>query len=817
MTKKLISSIFKILILSLFAISDVHLLYAQTAGILPNAKTTFVDKNGSPLTSGKVYFYQPGGTTAKTTWQDINQTTPNTNPVLLDDAGRALIWGSGSYRQQVFDQFNNLQWDQVTSGVGSAATTNSGDGNSVGTVLPWSGFVAPAQYMFAYGQGVSRATYSQLLATLTQKYTISCTGGSGVLNGFTDTTQIPIGAPIETSCLLTTGVVTAKSANTVTVNTPANVSIVTVATVFPYGNGDGSTSFNLPDYRGSYMVGRCNMGGVGCTNLTAAYYGNDPNGLNVPGGNQSYTLTLSNLPSGIQSSGNNAITVTPSGGGTGIPVTSSPGNVTTSAVTSGSGVTVPSSTAASWGGTGTFSGTNNIQVTSTNTNTNAPHPIIPPSKTVNYVIKVTPDISISGLFGVSSLGGMQGTVVCGSGLTCAGGTINTIPGSTTGIIGLTAGSGIALSGQCATNLTGSCTITASPASNTNPQTANYTIQNTDCGKTVLITGGQFTATLPSTSGFTEGCTVYVKNGDTGAGKALSGFPAGLTSPNMEWPLQTLGVQVINSAWRIIQNPGRWQVANLNLFVNTSGTDSNDGLTSATSIRHLDMCRAIAQLYIDTISQGNGGITCNVQAGQTFQEFVQVFFPLVGGGTLIYQGNGGQFNWVPANGSYALQFGDLGVVGLTNVNFTTSGASSAAGLILGHNYGVLDVNSSVSFHSDSPGVTTMIDCDFDTHFNINNGFLYSGTITSFLFRACQNSAWNINNNISTTTTTAIGRLFWANGGSTVTFQGNVTWGATGLTTSVALVSGNSVVNNLGGALPGGAPSPTTGGQYCTSQC
>src|SRR6185437_4239600 len=161
MINKLISSIFKVLLLSLFIVSDVHLLYAQTAGILPNAKTTFVDQNGKPLTSGKVYFYNPGTTTAKTTWQDANETIPNLNPVQLDNAGRAQIWGSGSYRQQVFDQFNNLQWDQITAGAGAGAASSSGDGNSVGTVLAWSSFIAPPQYMFAYGQAISRTTYPQ--------------------------------------------------------------------------------------------------------------------------------------------------------------------------------------------------------------------------------------------------------------------------------------------------------------------------------------------------------------------------------------------------------------------------------------------------------------------------------------------------------------------------------------------------------------------------------------------------------------------------------------------------------------------------------
>ncbi|MGV0879430.1 hypothetical protein V6767_20045 [Martelella sp. FLE1502] len=85
------------------------------ATILPEAKTTFFDSNGQPLAGGKVYFYIPNTTTPKDTWQDQEQTILNTNPVELDSAGRAIIFGSGSYRQIVKDVFGNVIWDKVTS------------------------------------------------------------------------------------------------------------------------------------------------------------------------------------------------------------------------------------------------------------------------------------------------------------------------------------------------------------------------------------------------------------------------------------------------------------------------------------------------------------------------------------------------------------------------------------------------------------------------------------------------------------------------------------------------------------------------------
>lgn len=87
----------------------------STVAILPPAKTTFFDDNGVPLALGSVTFYIPATSTPKDTWTNSTGVTLNTNPVLLDAAGRALIWGFGSYRQLVKDSLGNTIWDQVTN------------------------------------------------------------------------------------------------------------------------------------------------------------------------------------------------------------------------------------------------------------------------------------------------------------------------------------------------------------------------------------------------------------------------------------------------------------------------------------------------------------------------------------------------------------------------------------------------------------------------------------------------------------------------------------------------------------------------------
>lgn len=66
---------------------------------MPAPKYTAYDNNGDPLSGGKLYVYAAGTTTAATTYSDVNLTTPNANPVVLDAGGRATVFLSpGSYK-----------------------------------------------------------------------------------------------------------------------------------------------------------------------------------------------------------------------------------------------------------------------------------------------------------------------------------------------------------------------------------------------------------------------------------------------------------------------------------------------------------------------------------------------------------------------------------------------------------------------------------------------------------------------------------------------------------------------------------------------
>lgn len=75
----------------------------------------------SSLAGGAVGMYIPGTLTTKQTFKDAAQTMLNTNPIQLDLNGCALIYGTGTYRQILFDRLGNKVWDQPTT----ASTGNS--------------------------------------------------------------------------------------------------------------------------------------------------------------------------------------------------------------------------------------------------------------------------------------------------------------------------------------------------------------------------------------------------------------------------------------------------------------------------------------------------------------------------------------------------------------------------------------------------------------------------------------------------------------------------------------------------------------------
>lgn len=81
---------------------------------LGGAGWQFFDDNGDPLSGGKLYTYTAGTTSPATTYTTNNGTIPNTNPIILDSAGRVpnQIWlqNDVSYKFVLNSSTDTLVW-----------------------------------------------------------------------------------------------------------------------------------------------------------------------------------------------------------------------------------------------------------------------------------------------------------------------------------------------------------------------------------------------------------------------------------------------------------------------------------------------------------------------------------------------------------------------------------------------------------------------------------------------------------------------------------------------------------------------------------
>jgi microcystin-dependent protein len=139
-----------------------------------------------------------------------------------------------------------------------------------------------------------------------------------------------------------------------------------------FTNGNGSTTFTIPDSTGRVGAGREAV----ATRLTSTYFGGNSTILGATGGLESNTLAAVQIPT-ITAGASNSITVTSPGGTivTAVGLTSSNAGAGPHGGVDGVG----------YSGTITSTGTNTINVTSNNT-TGAAHNNVQPTIIVNYII-----------------------------------------------------------------------------------------------------------------------------------------------------------------------------------------------------------------------------------------------------------------------------------------------------------------------------------------------------------------------------------------------------------------------------------------------
>lgn len=372
-------------------------------------------------------------------------------------------------------------------------------------------------------------------------------------------------------------------------------------------------------------------------------------------------------------------------------------------------------------------------------------------------------------------------------------------------------------GRATSAANGSCTGGGGGSPAPSIKTASYTIATSDCDSTVMMgTGstGQLTVALPSASGFTAGCAVYVKNGDTGRGKVLSGFPAGLTSPIL-WPLQTVAVQVVNSNWVVISNPGMWKVpSQQTIHVDkTNGNNANDGLAAGAGGAVQDAQTALMRAVYQFDNNATSPIIA-MACGQTHTS------PLGLGGTnlgtnlvqLSPDGNCG-FTWNTTGA--AITVGDLAELDIRLNQYGSSGSmtcnantvnASQTGCIYLHNDAVVDLEGTPIW---TPGGTNdnFIYCDGGCTFSIANGITLNGSgWGNYFVYMDAGGKGTLSGSLSANTGGSVTGVYFLTGRSMLNYGASNGGGWTSVGTSK--VYGNSVsIGGTGGL--GGLSVPGTG--------
>lgn len=171
-----------------------------------------------------------------------------------------------------------------------------------GILQPYDGIELPnGGWLWADGSAISRTTFATLFAAVTKVTTGNTHTSTTIDNVAVDLTKKGlVGAFVEGTGVQSGTTVTAITSTTLTLSLPTTSTNTGVSLrLLPYGQGDGSTTFNIRDAREYVMAGRGDMNAsVDPGRLTLAVAGFDPTSLAGKGGAQQPSITVgqANLP-----------------------------------------------------------------------------------------------------------------------------------------------------------------------------------------------------------------------------------------------------------------------------------------------------------------------------------------------------------------------------------------------------------------------------------------------------------------------------------------------------------------------------------------
>lgn len=125
-----------------------------------------------------------------------------------------------------------------------------------GLWTPFAGFVEPGGWAWADGSTESRATEGTLFAAITFTKVGNTTVGTPTVTGLADTDDMWAGMDVEGANIPAgTTILSVDGPSQITLSQNATATGADTLRFFPWGNGDGATTFNKPDPRKRMVIG----------------------------------------------------------------------------------------------------------------------------------------------------------------------------------------------------------------------------------------------------------------------------------------------------------------------------------------------------------------------------------------------------------------------------------------------------------------------------------------------------------------------------------------------------------------------------------
>lgn len=216
--------------------------------------------------------------------------TPNgTDSIYGLSPGAPQVVGVGATGQIVFDGVSTWYYDEITPS------------DYVGLIKDFAGYAenVPAKHAPCDGGAFVRVDFPLLLDRITMQLTAGRTFNSTTLTGFTSdqTDQLATGIPVEGTGIPSGATIASISTNSITLSVTCSSSGTDSIRIFPWGNGNGTTTANRPDLRGISTAGPDRYaGGSSANRLTPTYFGATAR-IGKTGGGESQTLTQAQMPS----------------------------------------------------------------------------------------------------------------------------------------------------------------------------------------------------------------------------------------------------------------------------------------------------------------------------------------------------------------------------------------------------------------------------------------------------------------------------------------------------------------------------------------